>query len=306
MRLELSLIEVFCSVYEEGSFSKAALRLRCSQPTISGHIKNLESYVEARLFDRLPRRIVPTRAGQVLYRHGRIILNEKEAAIQELNKLLNRIEGTLSIWSSTIPGDYLLPQLIASFHSKVPAIRIEMRISDSKDVCNQVLGGKAELGFIGARLDAVGLELKHFAKDELALVVANNKEWRQVRRVTLSELAAKPFLAREPGSGTRLAFERTVGVNVDEYFNVVACFGSSSAAKEAVKAGLGFSVLSMLAVKSEIAMGSLKTVEIDGVTPIERDLFVAINRNLTLSPIAESFFDFVLNSTSLSTHRATL
>jgi DNA-binding transcriptional LysR family regulator len=306
MRLELSLIEVFCSVYEEGSFSKAAMRLRCSQPTISGHIKNLESYVGARLFDRLPRRIVPTRAGQILYRHGRIILNEKEAAIQELKRLLNRIEGTLSIWSSTIPGDYLLPQLIASFHSKASAVKVQMRVSDSKEVCNQVLAGKAELGFIGARLDAVGLELKHFAKDELALVVANNKEWRHVRRVTLSELAAKPFLAREAGSGTRLAFERKVGANLDDYFNVVGCFGSSSAVKEAVKAGLGFSVLSTLAVKSEIAMGSLKIVEIDGITPIERDMFVAINRNLTLSPIAESFFDFVLNSGNLSAHLATL
>jgi len=305
MRLELSLIEVFCSVYEEGSFSKAAARLRCSQPTISGHIKNLESYIGVKLFDRLPRRIVPTRAGQVLYRHGRTILNEKEAAIQELTKLLNRMEGTLSIWSSTIPGDYLLPQLIASFHSKVPAVRIEMRVSDSKDVCNQVLAARAEIGFIGARLDAVGLELRHFATDQLALVVPNNKEWRQVRRVTLSELARKPFLAREPGSGTRLAFERKVGLNIDD-FNVIGSFGSSSAVKEGLKAGLGISILSTLAVRTEISMGSLKTVEIDGVTPIERDLFVAINRNLTLSPIAESFLDLVLDSISLSSHLATV
>jgi len=305
MRLELSLIEVFCCVYEEGSFSKAATRLRCSQPTISGHIKNLESYIGARLFDRLPRRIVPTRAGQVLYRHGRNILSEKEAATQELKKLLNRIEGTLSIWSSTIPGDYLLPQLIASFHSKLPAVRVEMRVSDSKDVCNQVLAGKAELGFIGARLDAVGLELKHFATDELALVVPNNKEWRQVHRVRPSELASRAWVSREPGSGTRLAFERKAGLSFDD-FNVVGCFGSSSAVKEALKAGLGISILSMLAVKSEIAMGSLKTVVIEGVTPIERDLFVAINRNLTLSPIAESFLDFVLDGGAVSSHLASV
>jgi DNA-binding transcriptional LysR family regulator len=290
MRLDLSLVEVFCCVYEERSFSRAAERLRLSQPTISGHIKNLESYIGAKLFDRLPRHVVPTRAGQILYRHGRAILDQKELAIQELSKLLNRVEGSLTLGSSTIPGEYLLPPLIASFHDRFPAVRVEVRISDSQAVCDQALNGKIEIGFVGAKLEGVGLEFRHFASDELVLIAPNNKEWRRIRSITLEELSKKPFLAREKGSGTRKSFESKIGRSLDE-FNVVGCLGSTAAVKEAVKAGLGVSVVSSLAVKSEIASGAIKIVQIEGIGPIRREFFSVTNRRLTLSPIAELFLE---------------
>src|SRR6185295_16210301 len=177
MRLDLSLIEIFCIVYEEGSFSKAASKLQLSQPTVSGHIKHLEDSVGARLFDRLPRQAAPTQAGKILYRRGRAILDEKYAAVQELNKFLNRIEGSLTISASTIPGEYLLPQIIASFRMKYPGVNVELQISDSEDVCQIVLSGKAEIGFVGAKFEVVGLRFRHFASDTLALIVPNNEEW---------------------------------------------------------------------------------------------------------------------------------
>ena len=61
MQLDLRLLEIFCAVYEARSFSKAAEKLRVSQPTISEHIKNLEEVLNVRLFDRLPRNIAPPR-----------------------------------------------------------------------------------------------------------------------------------------------------------------------------------------------------------------------------------------------------
>jgi len=292
MRLDLSLIEIFCIVYEEGSFSRAAAKLQLSQPTISGHIKNLEDSVGARLFDRLPRQAMPTQAGKILYRRGRAILDEKYAAVQELNKFLNRVEGSLTITASTIPGEYLLPQMIASFRMKYPGVNIELQISDSEDVCQRVLSGKAEIGFVGARFEVVGLGFRHFASDTLALIVPNNDEWSSIESLTLEELSLKPFLSRESGSGTRTTFEKVIGPALDN-FNVVASFGSTNAIKEALKAGLGVSVLSLLAVSSEIARGEFKTVEIEGAGPLHREFFMVINTNLTASPIADAFVECV-------------
>lgn len=294
MRLDLELIEVFCCVYEEGGFSKAASRLLISQPTVSGHIKNLESYIDAKLFDRLPRQLVPTRAGQLLYKHGRVILSAKRSAIQELTRFLNRVEGSLMISASTTPGEYLLPSLISAFHAKFPAVRIELRISDSEKVCEEALLGKAEIGFAGARVDSIGLGYHLLASDELVLIVPNHKQWRDTESISLDRLSKTPFLAREDGSGTRSIFEKKVGSSMNA-FNIVAYLSSSNAIKESVKAGLGVAVISNMAARAEIASGLLRTVRIEGVDSMRREFYVVVNRNLTRSPIAEEFLDFVLN-----------
>ena len=293
MRLDLSIVEVFCTVYEEGSFSRAASRLGLSQPTISGHIKNLEDDVGVKLFDRLPRQSRPTQAAKILYRRGRTILNEKVAAIQELNKFLGRVEGSLTICASTIPGEYLLPQIMASFHAKHPSVSVELQITDSKSAIDKVLSDKAEIAFVGARFEAVGLAFRQFTSDALALIVPNNSEWKRVRSITPDALLTKPFLSRESGSGTRVAFEKAIGRTLDQ-FNVVGTFGSTNSIKEAVRAGLGVSVMSMLAVKSEIASGEFKTVRIEGAGSLRREFFIVVSTNLTRSPLADAFVECVL------------
>lgn len=299
-RLDLYLVEVFCCVYDHSNFSKAAKKLRISQPTISGHIKNLEDQVGLKLFDRLPKRIVPTRAGELLYSHGRLILREKQAAVRKLNRLRNCIEGPLLIHSSTTPGEYLLPKIIASFHNQYPQVPIEMRISDSKIACNEVLKGKAEIGIVGARVDSPELEFSHLASDQMVIVVPNNARWRNVQCIPLSTLAKTPFLAREVGSGSRSAFEREVGIDLNE-FNIVGCLGSTNAIKEAIRANLGLSALSLLSVQEEIDNGIFKTVAIEGLKPIRRELFTVINKSLTLSPIAEAFLSVLKRGKTFKT-----
>ncbi len=294
MRLDLSLVEVFCCVYEEGGFSKAAEKLRISQPTISGHIKNLEEYLGTKLFDRLPRQVVPTHAGQLLYRHGCAIIKEREAALHDLRKFLHRMEGSLVISASAF-GEYVLPPIIASFRERFPAVKVELKISEPKDVCDDVLNDEAELGFTCAKIDAVGLEFRRMTSGELALVTPNNDEWRRVRAITLEHLAEKQFLSREAGSGLRQVVEQKLGRTLDE-FNVVGSFGSNSAITQAVKTGMGVSVLPLLSLKTEIAEGKLKTVRLDGAAPLLFDFHAVLNRKRTLSPISEVFLECALDA----------
>ncbi len=299
MRLDLNLIEIFCRVYEEGNISKAAVTLRISQPTVSGHLKNLETYIGAKLFDRLPRRLVPTRAGQLLYRRGCSILKEKQAAMQDLERFLQRIEGVLQLSGSNIPGEYLLPPLIADFYAHFPAVRIELKVSDPKAVCNDVLSGEAELGFSCTKIDTVGLEFRPFATGSIALVVPNNKTWLRINTISLERLAHEPFLARECGTGMRAMVEERIGRSLEDC-NVVGVFGSNHAIKEALKAGMGVAVVSLFSVQRELAGGELKTVAIEGLDMRASNFYVVTNKSLTLSPSAETFLAAVLDNGRLA------
>ena len=200
------------------------------------------------------------------------------------------MEGNLIISASTVPGEYLLPELTARFCRENAGAEVELRISDSETASHEVAKGVSEIGFVGARLQVPGVTFELLAPDELVIVGPPGEPPGPVRR-TLEELASEPFLARESGSGTRITFEEGIGRNLDS-FNVVARFTTTNAIKEAVKTRLGFSVVSYLAVRSELKQGLLSQVKLDGIGRLERDLFVVVAPRLTPSPLAKRFLEF--------------
>src|SRR5881296_934982 len=128
--MDLRLFEIFCAVYEERSFSRAAARLRLSQPTVSEHIQTLEKAFGTLLFERMARNVRPTRAGDHLYEQARR-LGELRRGIEEgMARFLNRLEGRLVIGASSIPGEYLLPPLIGDYRESHPGVRLSLAVRD--------------------------------------------------------------------------------------------------------------------------------------------------------------------------------
>src|SRR5437867_13322844 len=108
--MDLWLLEVFCGVHEERSFSKAAQRLGLSQPTVSEHVRTLERLLAVKLFDRLGREVCPTRAGDHLYGHARKVGEIRRSITEGMARFLQRLEGRIVAGASTLPGEYLLPR----------------------------------------------------------------------------------------------------------------------------------------------------------------------------------------------------
>ncbi len=294
--MDLRLVEIFCRVYEEKSFSRAAESIGLTQPTISGHVKALEESLDTTLLDRLGRTIAPTAAGRVLYEHGRGIVESKRLAEEAMDRFLNRLEGRLRLGASTIPGEYLLPRLIGRFREAQPDIRISLSISDTHDVAERVAAGEIELGFVGGPPGDPRLQFREFARDELVLVLPTAEVWQHVGdRVSLEQLRRIPFLQREEGSGTRMALEhalRCLGQQPED-FEVVAELGSTAAIKEAVRAGLGAAFLSSLSVGAELEVAWLRRVRVPQLEPIARSFSSVVNRQRTMSPLCEMLLDFL-------------
>ena len=291
--VDLKLLEIFCCVCEEGSFSRAAERLGLTQPTISEHVKTLENYFQTPLFDRLGRHIRPTGAGELLYSRGRSIVEMKQSVVDVMRHYLNGAQGELRIGASNIPGEYLLPRVIGRFHRTHPNVRVRVVIGDSEQIVDGVIDGTYEIGFVGSRPRQPGLDFEKFASDRLVLAVPRSKSWTETDEIALAELMRMPLLVREQGSGTRVEVEHWLhahGAALAD-FNVVAEMGSTAAIKEAIRENVGASIISDLAVAADVAAGRMRILPIREMGTLVRDFFRVVDPRRIASPVRGAFLD---------------
>jgi DNA-binding transcriptional LysR family regulator len=144
--MELRLLEIFCRVYKERSFSRAAKKIGLTQPTVSVHIRDLEEALGTPVFNRLGREIEPTDAGRFLYEQAEPLVSLKRNLIDKMAAFLDRIEGLLTIGASSVPGEHLLPQLVTHFRAEHPGAKLRLRISDTAETIDDLRHGDIEIG----------------------------------------------------------------------------------------------------------------------------------------------------------------
>jgi DNA-binding transcriptional LysR family regulator len=293
--MDFRQLEVFAKVVETRSFSRAAEGLRLTQSTISEHVRLLEEEIGARLFDRLGRETVPTRPGELLYGYAQRLLALRTDAQQALQQFLGHISGVLTVGASTIPGEYVLPPLIGRCREKFPQVTLALQIADTRGIVEAVLDGRVEIGVVGARPEHRTLHAVELMPDELVVVVPPGHPWFGRRLVTLEELTPEPLIVRESGSGSRQALETALdeaGLGLGG-LRVIAEMGSTSAIKQAVKAGVGVSVMSKRAVEEECRHGLLWCVKIRDLR-FTRHFYVVTHTGRSRSPLCQAFLDFLL------------
>ena len=295
--MDLRQLEVFAQVVDARSFSRAGAALHLTQSTVSEHVRLLEEEVGTRLFDRLGRETVPTRAGELLYGYARRLLALRTEARQALDQFLGQVSGALTVGASTIPGEYVLPPLIGRFREKYPQVSIALRISDSRGIGQAVLEGQVEAGVVGARPEHKSLEATELMSDELVVVVPPGHPWFGRRQVALEDLAPEPLIVREPGSGSRQALEDALGEAGSglAQLRVIAEMGSTGAIKQAVKSGVGLSIVSKRAVEEECQHGLLWGVKLRDLR-FTRHFYVITHAGRSRSPLCQAFLDFLLAS----------
>ncbi|MGM0646144.1 MAG: selenium metabolism-associated LysR family transcriptional regulator [Thermodesulfobacteriota bacterium] len=286
-------LEVFSRVYTEQSFSKAAAVLCLTQPTVSAHIAELEHHLGTRLFDRLPRCILPTAAARILYEYTRTIhslVAEAESAIWALEQ---RIVGTILLGGSTIPGEYVLPDCMARFVRRYPEVDLHLHVADSQSINALVQAGELDVGVVGGRSLSPDLTYIPYLQDEL-IVVADPAYAHHTECWDLDDLCRLPWIVREQGSGTRQALERALSdrdLTLDT-FRIRAVFGTTGALLRAVRSGLGVTVTSRLAAAGMLQRGELVHLRTpDFVSPRAFELVQHAKRSR--SAAVQRFIDFM-------------
>ncbi len=288
-------LETFCQVAALKSFSKAADALFLTQPTVSGHILSLERSLDLRLFDRRGKEICLTKAGDLFLRYASKILIARRDLMNAMSEFSQRIKGEISLGASTIPGEYLLPKLMGDFKKAFPLLRFSLRISDTREIVQEVLREEIEFGLIGAKVDHPSLHYEKFAEDEIIVIAPFNHPLARKKPIRLEDLLKEPWIVREEGSGTQMTVEKALrrrGKSLAD-FNVVIQMASTSSVKEGVKAGLGLAFISRRAAEEELDRNLLASIVPEGLESINRQIYIVFRKGKTISPVALEFLRFL-------------
>lgn len=297
--LDISIrqLEVFVATAEYCSFTRAAEDLHLSQSTVSMHIRTLEDLLNASLIQRGARKkVILTEEGKRVYSMAKDILSRAEA-LQEGQRAAE--EEPLRIGTSTVPAQYLLPKLLSGFLKKHSGARYILRRGDSEQVLDCLKKEEVRIGFTGYRDGDRSLIFQEIARDHLVLITENSQAFRalQAEGKTGHDLLELPLIAREESSGTQHAadaFLQRLGV---QDVHIVARMDNPESIKTSVAEGMGVSIISDLAVSSEVRAGKLLAFPLAPQAE-ERKLYIVWPRDGRLSSTEMRFIQYVKSQTS--------
>lgn len=289
MHMNLHHLAVFHAIAETGSISAAAKRLHISQPALSRELRDFEGRLGVVLFERLPRGMRLTHAGEVLREYATRLFGIAHAAEATMREISDARTGLLTIGASNTIGTYVLPKRLALFRRSHPGIQIKLFVGNTAQVSQGVADMRFTLGFIEGPPHIGDLVAQQFQHDELVPVVAAADALLDKRRLTAASINGQPLLMREKGSGTRELITRTLDANGIRQGNVME-FSNTEALKQAVMHGGGIAWLPRISITQEIDKGTLRILPIKRLT-IQRPLSVIRRANAHLSRTSEAFLE---------------
>lgn len=296
--MNISYLDSFLTVVKKGSFSAAAKTLGISQPAVSFQVQAMEKYLGVTLFVRAGQKLRLTAEGQTVLVYSKKISDDLARLKMEIDSLRDHISGLLTISASTIPGEYLVPRLLARFKTQYPDVELTLNINDSEKTISAVSDETADAGFVGSLPNAAvkKLSVSLFANDKLVLVAPASDPAVAKKTVSIKALIGHPLILREHGSGSRKVFEsalKEADLSIED-FNMIMELGSNQAVLSAVESGLGFSVMSELAAGPAAELGAIKTATFSDLD-LSRPLYFIHSTGKNKSRPATAFTAMVLD-----------
>ena len=290
--LEFKHLEAFVKVYELKNFSKAATELFLSQPSISAYIGALEKELGLQLISRSTKTVNPTKAGALFYMHAKEMLSLRTKSEIAMKNLTQNDCGTIDILASSVPAQYILPELLGKFHTRFPNLVFNITQLDSTEVANGIGLHIGDIGFVGTYIDDPKLTCQEFMTEELVLIAPN--DFRLDGQVEIAKLLCEEkFVSREVGSATRFEYEaylKGIGI-LSEDLKISAYLNNTQSIIHGVANGLGLAFVSSLAAKEYIRQKSIVSIPIEN--PPQRKFYIVQKKDASQLAAVETLKDFL-------------
>ncbi|TAA44551.1 LysR family transcriptional regulator [Pseudoxanthomonas winnipegensis] len=280
--MDLRQINYFLALYEEGSVTRAAQRMNVVQPALSMQIAKLERELEQKLFERTPKRMVPTAAGRTLHRLVTPIQRDLAAAMTHMANLSGTVSGEVSIGVLSSVTRSVIPGVLMAYSANYPDVRISIADGYSQTFIEWVNAGRLDVAVINRPARRLGLEMIPLLEEEMVLVGARGNAPPKIR--SLGDVAALKLVLPSKRHGLRAELERHMAgltVELEPQLEI----DSTDSIADLVARSDWFTVLPSIAVHRQLLDGSLVGYSI-GRSRITRHLVVIHQARHPLGPAA--------------------
>lgn len=246
-------LKTFTEVVEQNSFTKAAINLNISQPTVSMHIKRLEAEFNEHfiLRSKSQKKLIITSAGEKFYEQAKKMLKMWENTKKYIKDNEVYIEGNVKIGASLTIGEYFLPEFLGIFNEKYPHINVHLELGNTKNINEMLRNYRIDIGIVEGSIVDEKFEKSHLYKDNLVIIAPKDHNKSDER-----------WIIREPGSGTRRQWEDIIGNKISSFKYPPLVMNTNFAVKESVKSGIGIALISEYVAKRAVADGEV--IYLDG------------------------------------------
>jgi DNA-binding transcriptional LysR family regulator len=289
----LHQLKVFEATARHGSFTRAAEELFLTQPTVSMQVKQLTKAIGLPLFEQVGKRLYLTDAGRELYSTCQEIFQRLDQLEMSVANLKGMKQGKLRLAVITTTK-YFMPRLLGPFCQHYPGIDVSLAVTNHEGVIDRLSNNQDDLYVMSQLPENIDIQSRAFLENPLVVVAPYDHPLAGEKQIPLKRLVDEPFIMREPGSGTRGAFQKMLDAQKLS-IKVRLELGSNEAIKHAVAGGLGLSVLSRHTLVPEPANNELTILDVEGF-PISRQWYVVYLSGKQLSVVASTFLDYLCDA----------
>ncbi len=289
MHYTLHQLQIFLKIFEKLSITKAAEELHLTQPAVSIQLKKFQEQFPYPLTEVIGRRIYFTDFGKEIVEAGKEIINHVNLIDQKISSYTGKLSGKLKI-SIVSTAKYIMPYLLANFIKTNSEIELVLDVTNKSKVIDNLEKNEVDFSMVSILPEKMQIKAVQLMENELYLVGNSDTEFKtsKYNKSILSEL---PIIYREKGSGTRLTMERyinTYNIPIKKKMELT----SNEAVKQAVLAGLGYSIMPLIGIRNELKEKRLQIIPVDGF-PIKSNWNIIWLREKKLSPVAKAFLKYL-------------
>ena len=284
---DLTDLRLFVAMAEERNLTRGAARAFLAPSSASHRLRRLEDALQTPLFDRQPRGLEPTRAGEALLRHARQVFACIEQMHAELSPYASGIRGQVSLWANTHATHSYLPDDLAGFLKRHPQVSVSLEERTSTEIAMAVAHGEIDVGVLAdAGAQGAGVVLWPYRQDRLVLIVPQGHVLAQRASVAFAEVLDQAFVMLHSGSAIH-TFTMNAAAALGRHLDVRIQVRSFEAVCRMVGAGVGIGLVPRSAVPRAGLSEPPVVVALDEAWA-QRDLQVCVRQGVALSGFASA------------------